>query len=84
MDPLLESLKTPRDCLNLALSIFAERYRDAEKDWKLAMFIEGCQDKAVALSMPEFRAELEALTFLTRTVTALTVSHEEARKGCPL
>lgn len=81
MDPLLDSLKTPRDCLNLALSIFSERYKDAEKDWKLALFIEGLQDKAVALSMPEYRHELEALTFLVRTVTALTVSHEETRKG---
>lgn len=81
MDPLLDSLKTPRDCLNLALSIFSERYKDAEKDWKLALFIEGLQDKAVALSIPEYRAELETLTFLVRTVSALTVSHEAARKG---
>ena len=81
MDPLLDSLKTPRDCLNLALSIFSERYKDAEKDWKLALFIEGLQDKAVALSMPEYRRELEALTFLVRTVAALTASHEETRKG---
>lgn len=81
MDPLLESLKTPRDCMNLALTIFSERYRDAEKDWKFAMFIEALQDKAYALSMPEYRAELETLTFLVRTVTALTISYEEARKA---